>query len=382
MKRIRSIFLVGCCITLQAFSQEGDYVSNRATFSPAPSSIALSPDGKLLLAGFTDGSFRVLDPGSLEVSLEVKGAHVKAVTALDMPPKMDFILTAGGKEIKLWDRGGKQVGDFTGHATSIWNADISRDGKHAVSSAFNKTFLLWDVYNGVIAEYMRGHEDVTLAVAISPNDHWIASGSNDHSIRIWDLETREVAFTLQGPPEDVYDVAFSPDGKLLAAASGEHAIRVYDLEARTLVHLLKGHRDAVKRLNFSPDSRYLASASMDKSVILWDAVKGEKIHTYLDGEGLVLDAVFSSDGQTIFSVSTSGNLTCWKVDPEIFVLKYYGQSYREEIDGDSLFHPRGKGEPRKKYQARMEEAAQIRAEIIDKYFQRYLQERAGDPDAQ
>ena len=364
-----------CCISPPGFSQTEPYIQYRKIFNPAPGCLALSPDGKLLLAGFTDGTFRILDPGTLEAILEVEGAHAKAVTAMDMPPKMDFILTAGGKEIKLWDREGKQVGDFTGHATSIWNADISRDGKHAVSSAFNKTFLLWDVYNGVIAEYMRGHVDVTLAVAISPDDRWIASGSNDHSIRIWDLGTREVAFTLHGPPDDVYDVAFSPDSRLLAVASGEHAIRVYDLEARTLVHLLKGHRDAVKRLDFSPDSRYLASASMDKSVILWDVVKGEKIHTYLDGEGLVLDAVFSSDGQIIFSASASGNLTFWKVDPEIFVLKYYGESYRDAIDRDSLFLPRGKGEPKKEYQARMEEAAQKRAEIIDNYFQRYLQER-------
>jgi WD40 repeat protein len=375
LKRPVPLILVWLCISLPGFSQSEPYIRCRKVFNPAPSCLALSPDGKLLLAGFTDGTFRVLDPGTLEASLEVEEAHSKAITAMDMPPKMDFILTAGGKEIKLWNREGKQVGELTGHATSVWNADISRDGKRAVSSAFNKTFLLWDVYNGTITEPMRGHEDVTLAVAFSPDDQWIASGSNDHTIKIWNPNTREIVFTLNGPVEDIYDLAFSPDSRLLAAASGEHGIRVYDLEEHKLAYLLKGHRDAVKRLDFSPDSRYLASASMDKSAILWDMVKGEKIHTYLDGEGMVLDVVFSTDGQSIYTASASGNLTCWKVDPEIFVLKYYGQSYMEEIDTDSIFQPRGRGEPKKEYQARMKEADRKRAEIVDRYFRQYLQER-------
>ena len=43
----------------------------------------------------------------------------------------------------------------------------------------NKTFLLWDARSGELADQMRGHEDVTMAVAISPDSHRIASGSND-----------------------------------------------------------------------------------------------------------------------------------------------------------------------------------------------------------
>jgi len=188
----------------------------REIYKTGPSSINLSPDGKLLLAGFTDGSFRVLDPETFQVSVVVEGAHSKAITAMDMPPKMDFVLTAGGKQIKVWDRTGKHIGNFTGHATTIWNADISSDGKHAVSLAFNKTFHLWDVHNGVIAAHMRGHEDVTLTVCISPDNRMIASGSNDLTIKIWDLETRQVIKTLHGPTQDIFDVSFSPDSRLTA----------------------------------------------------------------------------------------------------------------------------------------------------------------------
>jgi len=358
-------------------ASDGDdpYLLQREFFREGPSCIQFSPDGKLLLTGFTDGSFRVLDPQTMEVILEVEGAHDKPVMAMDMPPKMDFILTAGGNMIKLWNRDGKHIGNLSGHSTTIWDAEINSKGNYAVSSAYNKTFLLWDVYNGVVAEYMRGHEDITPAVTFSRDGRLIASGSNDHTLRIWDLETREVVHTLNGPTQDILDVAFSPDGNLLAAASTERSVRVYDVQEEKLVYLLKGHQGPVRKLAFALNGRYLASASEDHSLILWDVKNGDRIHTYTDNRDMLTDVVFHPDGASVYTISRAGYLTRWALDPEIFVIKYYGTPYQEELDNEPLLLPRQSGESRKDYQERMEEAGKKKREIIDRYYRMYLDER-------
>jgi len=357
------------------WGQKDSYIMKREVYNPGPGAIQFSPDGTLLLAGFADGSFRVLDPETFEASLEVEQAHTKTITALDMPPKMDFIITAGGKSIKVWSRSGKHIGNFTGHATTIWNVDISADGKHAVSSAFNKTFLLWDVYNGEIEAHMRGHDDVTLTVCISPDNRYIASGSNDLTIKIWDLETRQVKSTLHGPTQDIYDVAFSPDSRMIAAASGERTIRVYNVEDEKLVHILKGHRGTVREIAFSPDGEYLVSASEDQALVLWDVFSSDKIHTFLDNEDVLLDVEYHPDGNSVYSISKAGDLTRWELHPEIFVTRYYNDPYQEELSADPIFEPRRKGEAKKEYIAREAEAAQKRVEITNRYYQQYLQER-------
>jgi WD40 repeat protein len=354
--------------------QTETYILKREVYNPGVSCISFSPDGKLLLAGFTDGSFRVLDPVTFQPSLEVSDAHSKAITAIDMPPKMDFILTAGDNTIRLWNREGRHIGNFSGHATTIWNVDISNDGKYAVSSAFNKTFLLWDVYNGVVAEFMRGHEDITLAVCISPDNRLIASGSDDLTVKLWDLNTHQLLGTLHGPTQGVYDVAFSPDSKLLAVASREKTVRIYNVEEEKLVHILNGHRGPVRKVAFSPDGRYLASVSEDKTMILWDICSGEKIHTFPDNEEILLDVEFHPDGGSLYSVSKAGDLTRWEIHPEIFVLRYFSEPYLAELS-DSLFLPRQQGESRKDFQVREAEAFEKKAGIIEKYYRQYLQER-------
>jgi len=374
IKRYSGTILLICVLTARLYSQDVTCILKRQIYKVPLTSINFSPDGTLLLAGFDDGSFSLLDPETFETKLHVDDAHYKAVNAMDMPPRMDFILTAGGNSIKLWDRSGKFLVDWKGHATTIWNAEISSDGKWAVSSAINRTFLLWDVYNSVIEEYMRGHDDVTMAVCISPDNRLIASGSIDLTIKIWDMESRQVISTLHGPTQDIYDVDFSPDSRLLVAASKDKSARLYDLKEEKLIFILKGHRDMVLEAEFSPDGKYLVTGSADHSLILWDVQSGERIHQFLDNDEAVMDVVFHPDGQTFYSITYAGDLTRWQLNPEIFVLKYFEKEYTEELAANPVFEPRREGESRKDYQARLEEAAGIKSEILDRYYQKYLSE--------
>lgn len=376
MKPCASIILLISLVFFPVRAQVDSYILKRQNHKTPLTSIAVSPDGTALLCGFHNGSFRILDTESFDVTLEVDQAHLKAVNAMDMPPKMDFILTAGGNSIKLWDLNGKQLTQWAGHATTIWNAQLSQDGTLAVSSAINKTFLLWDVYNGTILEKMRGHEDVCMAVDISPNDSLIASGSKDQTLKIWDLPTRQVILSLNGPAQDVYDLEFSPDNKFLAVASKDRSVRIYNIPEEDLVYVLKGHRDMVLEVEFSPHGNYLISASADQSIMLWDLKTGEKIHSYIDNEEAVMDLVFHPNGKSFYSISYAGDLTRWSLDPEIFVRRYYGQAYQEELAADPLFEARRKGELKKDYLEREKEASRKKDEILARYYEKFLNERA------
>ena len=89
----------------------------------------------------------------------------------------------------------------------------------------------------------------------------------------------------------------------------------------------------------------------------------------------MLDVEFHPDGGSFYSISKAGYLTRWDLNPEIFVLRYYGTPYQEELSADPLFLPKQKGESKKNYQARQTEADQKKSEIIERYYQQYMQER-------
>ncbi len=75
--------------------------------------------------------------------------------------------------------------------------------------------------------------------------------------------------TLQGHSYPVYSVAFSPDGKYLASVSEDSTIKLWSVESQMELTTLQGYSYAVYSVASSPDGKYLASGSEDNTVKLW-----------------------------------------------------------------------------------------------------------------
>ena len=59
----------------------------------------------------------------------------------------------------------------------------------------------------------------------------------DKTVKLWDTETGEILKTLEGHTEGISDIAWSPDGEFLASASDDKTIRLWSLEMVSLSNL-------------------------------------------------------------------------------------------------------------------------------------------------
>ena len=66
-------------------------------------------------------------------------------------------------------------------------------------------------------------------------------------------------------------VAISADNKFIVTASDDHKIRVWSSESPTTpIKVLRGHTNAVKYVKITPDCKRIVSVSKDRSVMIWD----------------------------------------------------------------------------------------------------------------
>jgi len=89
---------------------------------------------------------------------------------------------------------------------------------------------------------LHGHSGYVGSIAWSPPDgKYLASPSNDGTIRIWDIEREKSFAVLTEDKERVSWIAWSPDGQRLAYTSDDGKISIWDIEKEKSRVVIKGN---------------------------------------------------------------------------------------------------------------------------------------------
>jgi len=165
---------------------------------------------------------------------------------------------------------------------------------------------------------IAAHQRDVNSVRWSPDGRWLASASDDASVKLWSLTNEGCVLhhDLQGHERAVNVVRWSPTGPgteqanlplLLASASLDTTVRVWEPESGQCVYTLSKHIHPVTAIAFNPTGELLASAAHDR-VYIWLVKDALLIKTFKSEAGIT-DLSWTANGQQI-AVSYSDGSIC------------------------------------------------------------------------
>ena len=238
--------------------------------------VTFTSDGRYLVSAADDKVVRVWDLETGETVRTLRGqiaaGHEGKIFAMALSPNEQWLA----------------VGGFMGTFTGTNHEEIG-------------TIRLYNFPTGELVTLLKGHDNVVLSLAFSPDSRYLLSGSGDFNAIIWDINQQQRLHTLKGHTNHIYAVAFAPDSKRVVTGSYDQSLRLWRVANGGLIAKLEGHTDKVQSVAISPQDGTIASGSWDHSIRLWDGVTGQFIKTLANQGTQVGSLSFSPDGGYLVS---------------------------------------------------------------------------------
>jgi WD40 repeat protein len=166
-------------------------------------------------------------------------------------------------------------------------------------------------YGNLNYKSFKGHDGNIRSIAFAPGKREFFTSGSDGKILKWSLDKKDQTLQVIYSGSDIIDVlAVSPDDSWLACGSENAVIRMIPLKPNTAGYELKGHKGKVNSLIFSYDGKYLYSAALDGNVLKWDLAARTSTNL-ADGTVQITSIDISSDGNHLAGISNDGGVLVW-----------------------------------------------------------------------
>ena len=211
--------------------------------------VAFSSDGKKVASGGAEEVIDVWNATSGEQIARLEGhqEEISNISFIDFDRKL--VSTAKDKQTKIWDvtkkrniytyltpsneygsiKKVKSFDDYTISALTEVDSDEGNSRKRNGPPVWKYTIKFKDNQGNTLQEFNQ-HRGTVTDISVAKNRSYMASSSEDKTVRLWDLEKKKHITNIV-LKDKAYGVTINKSGHLLVALEGDNTIKLFQIKS-------------------------------------------------------------------------------------------------------------------------------------------------------
>ncbi|KAM1765611.1 hypothetical protein ACFX11_004719 [Malus domestica] len=215
------------------------------------------------------------------------------------------------------------------HRQTVTAVVLSENDLRGFSASKDGTILHWDVDSGKSEKYLwpsdevlkshgvkdpqgraKKHSKHVLALAVSSDGRYLASGGLDRHVHLWDTRTREHILAFPGHRGPVSCLTFRQGSSELFSGSYDRTVKIWNVEDRAYINTLFGHQGEVLSIDCLRKERVL-TVGHDRSLQLFKVPEESRLVFRAPAPSLECCCFISND--EFLSGSDDGSVELWNM---------------------------------------------------------------------
>ncbi len=248
---------------------------NAIEFAPGKSDRLVTASGIAGLKGVA-----TLWEGGKAVRHFGEGYHRDILYDATFSPDGKWLATGGyDAKIAIWEvESGERLRTIEIHNGAIYDLAFSPDGNILASASGDMTVKLWRVSDGLRLDTFNQPQGEQYSVAFSPDGKFVFAGGADNRIRMYRLVSKDkpkinpVIHSRFAHEDSIIAMEVSNDGKWLASSSDDRSVKLWSLPSLKQVKAWGNQPDTAPALVFTGEQK-LISGRLDGATQTWSYAK-------------------------------------------------------------------------------------------------------------
>ncbi|WP_263360052.1 WD40 repeat domain-containing protein [Acidicapsa ligni] len=272
--------------------------------------VAWNPKDPVLASAGLDGKVCLWRPAE-EGPFKTLECGDEWVEHIAWSPSGQYLATAAGRKLRLWNNDGELVRDYPDHPNTIAAIAWKQDADEIASACYGQV-QFWQPRQDKVHQTFLWKGSM-LSLAWSPDGRYLCHGNQDATVHFWIVKSGK-ELQMWGYPTKVRELAWNRYSRYLATGGGP-SITVWDCSGKgpadTKPIELRHHRSPVTRLTYQRSGPLLASGCSQGLLAFWKPGKQKGPDSTSSLSASITDLAWSPDDRLLAAAAEDGSLVIY-----------------------------------------------------------------------